>query len=169
MLALLMTTEYEGHLIASLGDMSLSDRPLIYEPLVITVIQTGFGESNRLRNILFLNDEGIWKCGQDNLIRRYNQKGEIVGQIETKSGYMPQDIAMTRYLIFTDISDRTINIIKSSQVQDIIQLESWIPCGVCGTSSYGEFLVIMVNRYDQIQVLRFSAGSKVKKKKTDRY
>lgn len=34
---------------------------------------------------------------------------------------------------------------------------------MCGTSSYGEFLVIMVKRYDQTQVFRFS-GYKVKKR-----
>lgn len=81
-----MTTEYDGNLIASLCDMSLSDRHLIYEPRVITVIQTGYGESNRLHNVSFLNDEGIWTFGQDNFIRRYSQERDIGGEIETNQG-----------------------------------------------------------------------------------
>lgn len=86
LLALPMTTEYEGNLIASLGDISLSDRPLFYDPWIITVIKTGYGESNRLHNFSFLNDEKIWTCGHDNFIRRYSQVGDIVGEFETNQG-----------------------------------------------------------------------------------
>lgn len=96
-----------------------------------------------------LTDEEIWTCGNDNTIRLYNLKGELLRDIPTYSGNMPTDIAITkrngnRYLVYIDCSHGTVNIMKSAQVQEMIMLEYWNPIAVCSTSS-GEFLVIMIS------------------------
>lgn len=147
---------------------SLPQKPFVDEPQIITKLTTDFGEEeeeNELRMVCCLSHEEIWTCGDDSLIRLYDLKGELLTEIPTNSGDSPQDIAMTNkdgngYLVYIDCSDRTVNIMKSVQVQKIIRLESWNPIGVCGTSS-GEFLVIMVSDFEQTKVVRYSKSTAI--------
>lgn len=142
---------------------SLPDRPFIDEPRIITDLESDFCEENRLRTVCCLSDEEIWTCGNDNLIRLYDLEGELQTDIPTHSGNMPTDIAVTKkngngYLVYIDCSDRTVNIVKSVQVHEMIMLEYRSPIAVCGTSS-GDFLVIMISDFDQTKVVRYSKST----------
>lgn len=165
LLSPLPTTQLgNGAFMNYLGTLSsLPHRQFIDEPRIITDLETDFCEENRLRMVCCLSDEKIWTCGYDNLIRLYNLKGELLRDIPTNSGNMPKDIAITekngkRYLVYIDCSDRTVNIMKSAQVQEMIILEDWNPIAVCGTSS-GEFLVIMISDSGQTNVWRYSEST----------
>lgn len=64
---------------------SLPDRQFVDEPQIITDLETDFCEENRLRMVCCLTDEKIWTCGNDNIIRLYNLKGELLRDIQTYS------------------------------------------------------------------------------------
>nr|XP_022308133.1 uncharacterized protein LOC111114137 [Crassostrea virginica] len=70
--------------------------PFIAEPAVLTEIRTNYrGILQRLRNVHCLNDEKIWTSGNDEFIKLYNLKGELLKIVQTKSGNDPADIAVT--------------------------------------------------------------------------
>ncbi|XP_052693320.1 E3 ubiquitin-protein ligase TRIM71-like [Crassostrea angulata] len=140
---------------------SLQDRPLISKPRVLTDINTEFGISNNLRSVSCLGDEQMWMCGNDIIMRLYNLHGELLKSIQTKSGNRPSDIAVTRTgdLVYTDYNDRTVNVLKNTQIQTVIRLRGWIPLNVCSTS-FDDILVAMLSEdMKQTKVVRYSGST----------
>uniref|UniRef100_K1R2I8 Tripartite motif-containing protein 2 n=1 Tax=Magallana gigas TaxID=29159 RepID=K1R2I8_MAGGI len=136
------------------------ERLLINEPKVISVTETEFGESKKLHSVACLSQEEVWACGQDNMIRLYNLKGELVKAIHTKSGNNPENITVTRNgdLLYTDVDKRTVNIVKNSHIQKLLRLRGWRPFGVTSTSS-GDLLVAMdTDDYKHSRIVRYSGS-----------
>ena len=95
-------------------------------------------------------------------MRLYNLQGELLKSVQSKSGNVPWDIAVTRSgdLVYTDYWDSSINIVKNTQIQTLIKLQGWRPCGV-SISSAGDLLVIMRNDYwEQTKFVRYSGSIK---------
>nr|XP_034305537.1 tripartite motif-containing protein 43C [Crassostrea gigas] len=135
-------TEEHGYTMESPGaGSSPPDRPLIDVPRIITQIDT---ECRGLRSVSCLSDDEMWTCGWDNIMRLYNLSGELMESVQTKSGNYPYDIAVTRSgdLVYTDNWDRTVKIVKNTQIQTVVRLRGWKPRSVCSTSS-GDLLVVM--------------------------
>uniref|UniRef100_A0A8W8MI75 Tripartite motif-containing protein 2 n=1 Tax=Magallana gigas TaxID=29159 RepID=A0A8W8MI75_MAGGI len=157
-------TDEHGYTIESPGaESSPPDKPLIVVPRIITDIDTEYGEPNRLYSVSCLSDDELWTSGKDNMMRLYNLHGKLVKSIQTKSGNMPLDIAVTQSgeLVYTDPNDKTVNIVKNAQIQTVIRLQGWYPFNVCSTSS-GDLLVVMITGdKKQAKVVRCS-GSTVK-------
>uniref|UniRef100_K1QTI8 Tripartite motif-containing protein 2 n=1 Tax=Magallana gigas TaxID=29159 RepID=K1QTI8_MAGGI len=136
-------------------------RPLIDVPRIITEINTEYGESNVLRSVACLSDNELWTSGWNNMMRLYNLHSKQVKSIQTKSGNTPWDIAVTQSgeLVYTDSNDRTVNIVKNTQIQTVIRLQGWRPLNVCSTSS-GDLLVVMDNDdYNQTKVVCYSGST----------
>ncbi|XP_052681781.1 uncharacterized protein LOC128162575 [Crassostrea angulata] len=158
--ALSFTTEEQDYSMPPQGaESSPPDRSLMDVPRVITAIDTEYEDG--VYGVMCVNDTEIWMCGYDNMMNLYNLQGELVESIQTKSGNTPWDIAVTRSgdLVYTDNKDRTVNIVKNTQIQTVIRLQGWLPRGVCSTSS-GDLLVVMVSDDDkQTKVVRYSGST----------
>ncbi|XP_078331358.1 uncharacterized protein LOC144625140 [Crassostrea virginica] len=127
---------------------------LLDEPRILTDIQT---ECKALLCVSCLSDSELWTCG-DKILRLYNLQGELLRSVQTKSGNWPRDIAVTRSgdLVYIDYKDRSINLVRGTQIQTLITLRGWRPVDLCVTSS-GDLLVIMRNDDDkQTKVVRYS-------------
>eukprot|EP00105_Crassostrea_gigas_P046732 XP_019930880.1 PREDICTED: uncharacterized protein LOC109621221 isoform X2 [Crassostrea gigas] len=154
--ALSIKTDKHGYTTDSpAAESSPPNRQFINEPRVITDINTEFGRG--LRHVSCHIDDEIWTCGDDKMMRLYNLQGKLVKSVQTKSGSNPRDIAVTRSgdLVYTDDRDRTVHIIKNTQIQTGIRLRGWRPLGVCSTSS-GDLLVVVIgDNNKQTKVVRY--------------
>nr|XP_034334040.1 uncharacterized protein LOC117691651 [Crassostrea gigas]XP_034334041.1 uncharacterized protein LOC117691651 [Crassostrea gigas] len=153
-------TEEHGYTMEFLGaESSPPDRPLIDIPRIITQIDT---ECGGLDSVSCLSDEEMWTCGcNDNIMRLYNLRGELVKSVKTKSGNNPGDIAVTRSgdLVYTDNNDKTVNIVKNKKIKTVIRPRGWKPRRVCSTSS-GDLLVVMYSDdYKQTKAVCYSGST----------
>ncbi|XP_062566174.1 uncharacterized protein LOC134228537 [Saccostrea cucullata] len=159
--ALSITTEEHGYTMKTPEALSCFPvKPLLDEPKLITTIDTGY---KYLHSVTCLIDEEIWTCGLDNIMKLYNLQDELLKSIQTKSRRIPRDIAVTRSggLVYTDPDTRTVNIMKSDQIQELIRLQGWRPLYVCSTSSDDLLVTMLSEDGKQSKVVRYS-GSKEK-------
>ncbi|XP_062605968.1 uncharacterized protein LOC134267777 isoform X1 [Saccostrea cucullata] len=135
-------------------------KQLLDEPETVTTIDTGYKEY--LAHVACLSDEEIWTRGNDDVMKLYSiNQGSLLKSITTKSGKPPYDIAVTPSgdLVYTDNGDRTVNIVKNEEIEEVIRLQNWRPQGVCSTSS-GDLLVIMhSDDSKQSKVARYSGST----------
>nr|XP_022308271.1 E3 ubiquitin-protein ligase TRIM36-like [Crassostrea virginica] len=158
--SLLIETEENGYPVPSPGaESSPPAKSLLDVPRLITDIPTSeFGE---LYHVSCLSDEEIWTSGNNEIMNLYNMKGEVLKSVQTKSGNISGDIAVTRNggLLYADYRNRSINHVSGTQrqtrltllrkksnpkIQTLITLQGWIPWGLCITSSE-DLLVIMTS------------------------
>nr|XP_022295757.1 uncharacterized protein LOC111105689 [Crassostrea virginica] len=157
-----ITTQKPGSEMKYAGaESSPSFRPLIDEPRIVTEINTEYGKENGLRGVSCLSDSELWTCGKDNILRLYNLQGKLLKSELTISGNAPWDIAVTqsRDLVYTDPTDRSINIVTKTQIQPLIRLLGWLPLYLCSTFC-GDLLAIMISEdRKQSKVVRYSGST----------
>ena len=66
-------------------------RPLLDDANLVTKVY--IDNNDRLA---CLDDEEFWTCSDDDIMRLYNLLGELVTSVESKSGNIPKDIAVTQ-------------------------------------------------------------------------
>ncbi|XP_034317870.2 tripartite motif-containing protein 2-like [Magallana gigas] len=137
---------------------SLIDEPRIVKDIIVKDINTGYGIQNYLRSVSCLSDEHIWTSGSDSIMRLYNMQGELMKSVKTRSGTWPGDIAVTEsgYLVYTDEEDRSINLVKTTDVQKLIKLQGWKPLNVCCTSSDDLLVVMNSDDNQKAKIVRYS-------------
>ncbi|XP_052713570.1 uncharacterized protein LOC128187285 isoform X2 [Crassostrea angulata] len=153
-----ITTEEHGYTMET-SEAGSSLKSLLDEPQIISTIQT---QDAYLNSVTCHSDEEIWtySCIK-NITNLYNLQGELVNFVQTKSGNNLWGIAVTRSgdLVYTDSIDRTVNIVKNTQIQTVIRLQGWRPLGVCSTSS-GDLLVVMESDdYKPTKVVCYSGST----------
>nr|XP_034333353.1 tripartite motif-containing protein 2-like [Crassostrea gigas] len=158
--AVSIITEEHGYTIDSPGaESSLPVKPFIDVPRIIMDFNTEYkGYKNALWCVSCLSDNEVWTSGDDNMMRLYNLHGKLVKSIQTKSGNSSIGIAVTQSgeLVYADCNDRTVNIVKNTQIQTVIRLQEWRSLNVCSTSS-GDLLVVMDNAVEEkAKVVRYS-------------
>lgn len=150
------TTEEEYYAMATQGvESSTSDQSLLDIPLIITSFDT---ESTNLTSLACLNDLEVWALGGDNIMKLYSYQGEQLKSVETKSKENPCDIAVTMSgeLIYADYRERTVNVVRKTEIQSVISLLGWKPRNVSSTSA-GDLLVVMCcDDFKQTKVVRYS-------------
>lgn len=133
-------------------------RPLIMCPHIITDVFTNFENTNKEFHIPCAIDREIWTCGYDDFLRFYSLDGKLKKLIQTKSEKVPFGLAIIRFgdLIYADKFDRSLNIVKGTEVHTILRFQGWRPLGLCSTPS-DEILLLMVNdSNDQTKIVRYS-------------
>lgn len=143
---------------ASISEPSTPEKLLIEVPHLISNIDLKSGVDQKFLVMSCRSTEQIWTRDQENTMGLHDFQGRLVKSIRTKSGNSPQEIAMSRSgdLLYTDYEDKAVNILKDTQIEEVIRLELWIPRNVCSTSC-DDILVIMVSYdYKQSKVVRYS-------------
>lgn len=140
--------------------LSSPDKFLHDEPLIVTSIATGL---KGLSGVVCLNDEEIWTRDMDKIMRLFNLQGEIINSIHTKSGKPSEDITLTTSgnLVYSDYEDRSVNIVRNTQIQRLVKVRGWRPRGICSTSADDLLVIMSSDDNKQTKVVRYS-GSKEK-------
>lgn len=139
--AITTNTKEQGY---AFGFLKAFKNPFANEPVIVTDIIT---ECLGIRNVSCLSNGQMWACSyQENVIRLYNLKSELQMTITKKSRNRPSNIAVTENedLVYTDVSDGTINIARGNKIQPLIKIRGWKPCSIC-TSTNCELLAFIVS------------------------
>ncbi|XP_078320330.1 uncharacterized protein LOC144621337 [Crassostrea virginica] len=140
----------------------LSDKLLRDSPRILNDIQTEYhGVFNALYNVSCLSNEEIWTSGNKKIMKLYNLEGDLLKSVQTESGIMPADIAVTRSggLVYADLKDRSINLVIGTQIQTLITLRGWTPHGLCSTSSRDLLVIMTSDDNKQTKVVRYSGST----------
>lgn len=154
--ALSITDDENGYMTVD-AVISPSARQLIDEPQVLTDVTTERVVHNTLLSVCCLRDDEIWTSSCDSILRLYSLRGELLKSINTSPCLLPCGITLTGCgdVIYSDLFSRTLNIVKDTQIWEVIRIQGWSPHGVCSTSS-GDLLVLMVTDDRQEKVVRYS-------------
>jgi hypothetical protein len=146
-------------------DCSFRMEQLLDTPRLSGTIDTGY---ELLYSVSCVNEEQLWTCGRDDVIKLFNLQGEILSSVQTKLGNVI-DIAVTRDgdLVYTDYINKTVNIVKNNQIHSVITLQGWEPGYVCCTAA-GEFLITMRSEdYRQSKVARYTGSTETQSIQVD--
>ncbi|XP_048742088.2 uncharacterized protein LOC125655692 [Ostrea edulis] len=133
-------------------------KPLLDEPRVTATIDTWYRE---LYSVSCLSEDQVWTRGDNETMNLLNLQSKLLTSIKTKSGRRPTDIAVTRDgdLVYTDISNNTVNLIKNKQIQTVITLQGWRPCSVCCTAGNDLLVTMISDDRKQSKVVRYSGST----------
>jgi hypothetical protein len=151
-LSSLSITTKPGDTIQLPETLSSPVKPLLETPVLInTQIEIGY---DGLFGVSCLSDEQIWTCGNNADIKLLSL-GDI--SIRTLSGQVPCDIAVTRDgdLLYTDDSDKTVNLVRNDEIQTVISLHGWTPLYLCSTKSDCLLVTMISNDREQCKVVRY--------------
>ncbi|XP_065929995.1 tripartite motif-containing protein 2-like [Magallana gigas] len=154
-----LSIETEEHNFTLRTEHSPAERSLIDVPQIITEIKTDYKYAV---NVSCLSDADIWTRGSSKILKLYSLQRGLLKSIQTKSGNRAYDIAVIRNgdLVYTDGTNRTVNIVRNEEIQTVITLKGWRPFGVCSTSS-GDILIAMCSDDTQTpsKVVRYSGST----------
>ncbi|XP_062618726.1 uncharacterized protein LOC134280328 [Saccostrea cucullata] len=135
-------------------------KQLLDEPEIVTIIDAKY--KYYIDNVACLNEEEIWTSGDISVMKLFSiNQGSILKSITTKSSFSQAHIAVNQSggLLYTDHRDRTVNIVKNKDIEEVIRLENWRINGVCSSFS-GDLLVIMYSDDDnQSKLVRYSKST----------
>lgn len=133
-------------------------RILIDKPQVVTEINT----EQYVANVACQSDDDVWVFW-DKYIRLFNLQGELKQLVQTKSGNVPSDIAVTRTgdLVYTDRDEKTVNIVKGTHIEEIVRLREWRPLNVCSTVSNDLLVFMQKDDRTQSRVVRYSGKTEI--------
>lgn len=80
---------------------------------------------------------------------------------QTRSGSCPESVTVTKSgdLVYTDIAEKTVNILNNSQIHTLVKKWGWHPHSICSTSS-DDLLVVMHSDDDkQSKGVRYSGST----------
>lgn len=135
-----------------------SNREILYPAKLSSVLKTVY---EPLYTVNCLSDEEIWIHGQNNIMTLYNIYGETLDSVVTKSGFGPWDVALTKSgnLLYTDIQDKTINIVKSKEVHQVIQLQGWVPLFLCSTAADDLLVTMYCSITKKTKIVRYHGST----------
>lgn len=131
-----------------------SNREVLYPAQLSSVFNTVY---EPLYTVNCLSDEEIWIHGQNNIMTLYNIYGDTLNSVVTQSGYGALSITLTKTgdLLYTEIFDRTINLMADKKVHQVIKLQGWIPLFHCSTSTDGLLVTMYCAVSKRTKIVRY--------------
>lgn len=118
-------------------------KKILETPVKLGIIQSPC-ESNRgskLWNVECDGKDKLWICGDDGKISQINKLGNILKTFETPGNVSGLAFNVHRELVLiVGWSDTKIYKIDCDRVVTLLNLQSWLPRGLCHTAN-GDFLV----------------------------
>jgi streptogramin lyase len=149
------TTNENGYTLKKINTLP---KELMNEPELVATINTGY---ENLRSVSCMSEEEFWTSAVVLDMKCFDVQGTVINTVRTKSGELPNDIAVANdgELVYTDWKTNTVNKVKSGQTEEVIRLQGWIPTNLCVTSS-GDLIVTMHNDdKTQAKVVRYSGST----------
>ncbi|XP_011418815.3 E3 ubiquitin-protein ligase TRIM71 [Magallana gigas] len=136
-------------------DGFIMTKPSAHKPEIINTITTG--KKGGTSSIEWCSNSEVWTTW-GKVMKLRNLNGELLKQIETKSGYNVGGITTTKkgYLVYSDPDSKTINRMKKKTIKEVITLHGWTPCSVCSTSLDGLLVTMISNNKKQSKVIRYT-------------
>jgi streptogramin lyase len=148
-----------NEMFGSLSSLSITTvKPFLSEPRVTATVSTGY---DSLRRACCLNENQIWTRGDNNVMKLLDLQGKLLATIKTETGGCTFDIAVMRdgNLVYSDYSNRTINIVKKKHTETLITFKGWKPRNLCSTSS-DDLLISMLCDYESPpKVVRYTGST----------
>lgn len=122
-------------------------KKILETPVVLDIIQSPCGSNlgSKLWNVECDGKDKLWICGDDGKISQINRLGNILKTFETPGNVIGLAFDAHQELVFIHVvgwSDTKIYKIKWDRVVTLINLDTWLPRGLCHTTN-GDFLVSM--------------------------
>lgn len=138
-------------------------RLFIKELRVIKQMDIEYGDINLLYILFcmsFYNDEDtrIWTCGDDDKLRFYDFRGELVKLVLIKFGNRSWDVVVIKSgdLLYIDYKEKIVNIVKNLQIQIVVRLSRAWELVVFCVFFIGDLLVFFdCDDKDEIKVVRY--------------
>jgi hypothetical protein len=134
-------------------------KPLKYKPQLTAIIDAGY---KNLCHVCCFSEDEVWTCGDNNTLKLFNPRDDLLTSIQTKPRDMQGDIAVTQDgdHLYTDDWHKTVNIIKNNQTSIVIREPFWCPLCVC-CSVAGDLIVFLVSDYweQPSKVVRYSGST----------
>ncbi|XP_055999399.1 uncharacterized protein LOC125654834 [Ostrea edulis] len=152
--SLSINTEYSDTMKSPEAVSSAPIKSLLDEPQLIATFNTGY---KYLHSVSCFGEE-VWTRGNSKIMKLLNLQGNQLTSIQTESGNIPEDIAVTRDgdLVYTDRLKKTVNLVKNEHIHNVITLQGWCPLCVCSTSDDDLLVSMISDDKTQTKVARYS-------------
>ena len=86
-----------------------------------------------------------------------------VKSVQTKSDKIPQNMAVTRKggLVYADYINRSMNLVSGTQIEPLMTLQAWKPCGLCSTYSRDRQDIMNSGYKKQTKVVNYSCSKEI--------
>lgn len=121
------------------------------------IIETFYSGHRRIHGLACLSEYEIWTFGDDEYMKLYSDKGELLQSIQTKSTPVAITVTKSGNLVYADYN-RNVNILEGNQIKEVIRLKGWKALDICSTLS-GDFLVIMTEGKNLSKVVRYCGST----------
>ncbi|XP_048765813.2 uncharacterized protein LOC125673317 [Ostrea edulis] len=155
--SLSINTEHGDTMKSAEAASSPTVKPLLDDPRLTATIHTGY---KHLFSVSCLSEDQVWTGGNNEIMKLLNLQRKLLTSIQTKSGYIPTDIAVTRDgdLVYTDYDYKTVNLVTNKQIQTVITLQGWRPLYVCCTAANDLLVTMVSDDGEQSKVVRYSGS-----------
>ena len=142
---------------------------LMSNPVVVSTIQTPYGENSKLWRVLFEEAGKIWICGSNKKNYQIDQSGSILKTVSVSDNVYALSLSVSKELIFSvDWPDTKVYRYDGNVVRIVVDLCQWWPRGLCHSAN-GDLLVSMRSVDEtQSRVVRYSGTTETMTIQNDR-
>lgn len=147
-------------MVDSLGSVaSPTDKLLILEPKIFKNVYENSCENLFTFSVYCKNNKRFLLCQNHKFMCLYNLKGNVQKSIQPNQGMTHGTLQWQQVVIY---NDRSVNIVKSSQIHTLIKLRRWIPHNICSTSAGDLLVIVESDDYEQTKVVHYAGSTEIR-------